>query len=167
MKMYLRYFKYVIRHKWFVFIECCRFGIPWRGIVHDLSKLLPSEFVPYARYFEGDYPSFNEVKFLPPFASCCRTKEEIAYDFDVAWLHHQKRNRHHWQYWVLLNDDGDTKILEMPDRYRWEMLADWIGAGKALGTPDTKAWYLKWRDTIQLGRNTRVWIEWKLGVVQG
>ena len=37
--------------------------------------------------------------------------------FDSAWLLHQKRNAHHWQYWVLLEDEGNTKALEMDDKY--------------------------------------------------
>ena len=53
MMVYFKYLSYVLRHRWFVFIECCKLGIPWRGLVHDLSKFIPSEFIPYARYFYG------------------------------------------------------------------------------------------------------------------
>lgn len=37
-----KYLSYIIRHKWFVFIAACKLGIPWRGITHDLSKLMPA-----------------------------------------------------------------------------------------------------------------------------
>lgn len=40
-KGHLAYLWYVLRHKYFVFVECCRLGVPWRGLVHDLSKLSP------------------------------------------------------------------------------------------------------------------------------
>ena len=47
-KKILTYLSYLLRHKWFVFIECCKQGIFWRGLVHDCSKFLPDEFFPYA-----------------------------------------------------------------------------------------------------------------------
>ena len=87
--------------------------------------------------------------------------------FDFAWLLHQKRGRHHWQWWVLPEDEGRLKVLEMPDPYRREMLADWIGAGKAQGHPDVVAWYRKHRDKMMLHPETRRWIEERLGVLAG
>jgi hypothetical protein len=78
--------------------------------------------------------------------------------FDFAWLLHQKRNRHHWQWWVLPEDDGNIKAFDIPLRYRKEMLADWRGAGRALGTPDTCAWYEKNKDKMMLRPGTRDWI---------
>lgn len=53
---------------------------------------------------------------------------------------------------------------EMPDVYRREMLADWRGAGRATGNPDTKAWYLKNRHNMRLHPDTRVWIERELKI---
>ncbi len=123
--MYWKYFKYVIRHKWYVFLECCKVGIPFRGFIHDLSKFLPGEFIPYARYFYGKYI-------------------DIERDFDKAWLFHIHRNPHHWQYWVLREDDGPTKLISMPTKFLLEMLADWNGAGKAInGKSNTPEWYQK------------------------
>ncbi|MEW6726891.1 MAG: DUF5662 family protein [Bacillota bacterium] len=55
-------------------------------------------------------------------------------------------------------------MLPMPDRYRKEMLADWHGAGKAQGKPDTKAWYLANKDKMLLHPETRDWVEAQLGV---
>ena len=42
------------------------------------------------------------------------------------------------------------------------MLADWRWAGRAQSTPDTKAWYQKNKDKMQLGRATRTWVEGNL-----
>lgn len=39
------------------------------------------------------------------------------------------------------------------------MLADWKGAGKAQGTPNTKAWYQKNKNKMQLAPKTRELIE--------
>ena len=48
---YRRYLSYVLRHKLYVLRAARKLGIPWRGLVHDVSKFRPSEFIPYARYF--------------------------------------------------------------------------------------------------------------------
>lgn len=166
--MHLSYIRSVLRHKWFVFVECCKLGIPWLGIIHDWSKFLPSEWLPYARYFYGRYPSVAEI---PPGLRAqytALTKEDIAYQFDVAWLHHQHRNKHHWQRWLLTLDsarsNGKLIPLPMPDRYCREMLADWRGAGRAYGNPNTAKWYSEHREQIQLHPSTRVWIEAQLAL---
>ena len=140
MKKYLKYLNYVIRHKWFVFLECCKTGIIWQGIIHDFSKLLPSEFFPYSIYFYGSGKNDKE--------------------FDNAWLLHQKRNPHHWQYWLLYEDEGALKTLNIPIKYRKEMIADWIGAGKAItGKDNTEKWYEINKNKMLLHRDTRNWVE--------
>lgn len=158
--MYLKYLWAVLRHKWFVFLECYKLGIPWLGIIHDLSKFLPSEFVPYARHFYG--PASHHSDETHEAVGIC---DDPA--FDLAWLHHQHRNKHHWQRWLLTMDSarGSDKIvaLPMPDRYRKEMLADWRGAGHAYGNSDTVGWYVKNSAQIQIHGATRDWIEIELG----
>ena len=142
--MYLRCLKYIICHKWFVFIACCRLGIPWRGIVHDLSKFRPAEFFPYARYFYNSLPITKRIKV----------------DFDKAWLLHIHRNPHHWQFWLLQEDDGPLKKLPIPIKYLKEMLADWNGAGRAQsGKDNTTNWYMKNKHKIKLNNVSRLWIE--------
>ena len=165
--MYLKFLWSLLRHKWFVSVECCRLGVPWLGVIHDWSKFLPSEFVPYARYFYGNYPKRADIHGdMRNILSDRYTAEGVQAAFDVAWLHHQKRNRHHWQYWILVYDDEPDKIvcLPMPDRYRREMLADWRGAGRAYGNPDTREWYLAHKDDIILHPDTRERVERELGV---
>ena len=124
LKKHVKYAKYILRHKYFVGRECFRYRLYRRGIVHDMSKFLPSEWVPYVEYFYGR-----------------RDKET----FDKAWLHHQHRNKHHWQYWLLKKDDRVIKCLEMPIEYALEMLCDWKGAGEAQGKKggwkEVKEWY--------------------------
>ena len=142
------YLKYVIRHKYFVMIECFKHGLYWQGIVHDASKLLPSEFFPYVNHFYGKN---NE------------DKKDNA--FDYAWLLHQKRNKHHWQWWLLQEDDGDVKKLEMPMKYIKEMLYDWKGAARAQGVGNKKnnylikKWYYKNCNKIKLNNVTRAYIQ--------
>ncbi len=149
---HLKYLSYVLRHKWYVLVECWKVGIVWRGLIHDLSKFLPSEWFPYANYFYRPRPK-QSVGYMKPVDS-----GDAAFDF--AWLLHQKRNDHHFQWWILPEDDGDTKVLPMSDAARREMLADWRGAGRAQGYGDnTLAWYLKNKDKMRLHTNARRKVE--------
>jgi len=161
MRAHLVYLSYVLRHKWYVLLECIKFGILWQGLVHDWHKFLPGEWFPYVHYFYGadgkPHPRRDETGGYKP----TDTGDAV---FDYAWLLHQKRGRHHWQWWVLPEDEGGVKVLSMADCYRREMLADWRGAGKACGTPDTHKWYAAHREKMQLHPETRLWIEQQLGV---
>lgn len=156
MRGHLAYLAYLLRHKWFVLLECIKLGIPWQGVVHDWHKFLPSEWFPYVHYF------FNAD------GTRCQRRDRTGYykptdtgdaEFDYAWFLHQKRGRHHWQFWVLPEDESGVKILPVPDQYRKEMLADWRGAGRAQGTPDVRKWWMTNRDKLQLHPETRAWIE--------
>lgn len=145
MKDHINYAKYVLRHKWFVFRARRLTGASlWRVLVHDLSKLLPSEWTPYVRtFYEPD--------------GSRRYEETPA--FDEAWKHHQNRNKHHWQYWVLTRDEGGAKTLEMPEQYVREMVADWVGAGAAQGKFGTFGWYNVNRGKMMLHPRTRKAVE--------
>lgn len=110
MNKYLKYFKTICIHKWYVFIECCKQGIIWQGIIHDMSKFSPSEFIASARYFNGD-------------------KNDREYQY--AWIHHKNHNKHHWQYWVDIDSEtGEFILPNIPIKYMKEMYADMVGASK-------------------------------------
>lgn len=159
-----KYLKNLLRHKWFVFIEACKLGVPLLGIIHDMSKFLPDEFFPYARY---------------DFSDDSNNDDKVRADFDLAWLKHQRRNKHHWQHWLLMNDSGVAHYderdncpcwmkqvvpLPMPDRYIRDMVADWHGAGRAYGNPDTLRWYMKNMSKIILHPKTEEMVLKYLGV---
>jgi hypothetical protein len=135
------YFKYLARHKWFVFVATRQTGCSlWRGVVHDLSKFNPMEWKAYANAF---YANDGSSHYKP------------TDDFDAAWLHHQHKNLHHWQYWILCMDDGRVFPIDMPDKYVREMVADWMGAGKAItGKWEAYEWYNKNRSKITLSPKT-------------
>ena len=157
--IYLKYLKYLLRHKWYVMIECFKEGLYYRGIMHDMSKFRLSEFIPYARYFY-DYDSDRHFDV------------DLERAFNLAWLKHQKRNPHHWQYWILQEDDGGRCHIKMPIDYLEEMICDWIGAGKAQGyySPkedkykETREWYIKNKENIHVNRMTEFKIRIILGV---
>jgi len=155
-KKYSTYMSYLLRHKWFVFVECCKEGLFWQGLVHDCSKFLPSELIPYANFFYKKNPRDKTGYYHPIGHSAA---------FDFAWLLHQKRNRHHWQWWVLPADEGEFKVLEIPLNYRKEMVCDWKGASRAQKTTGTvKEWWLANNHKMTLGEKTRRWVEQKLEI---
>lgn len=167
MKHFL-YLKYLIRHKWYVAKACFRHGLYWRGLKHDWSKLLPCEWFPYVESFYGIGSYSDEFEqawneharkngVLVPYRL---TKVGVREAFDRAWLHHQHWNPHHWQHWVLREDSGTTKILEMPAKDAVEMYCDWEGAGLAItGKKDVASWYEKNQGKMLLHPNTRALVE--------
>jgi hypothetical protein len=144
-----RYGRYLVRHKWFVTGAGLRLGVPlWRLVVHDWSKFLPDEWAPYAGFFYGDGRD--------------RARKRRA--FDRAWLLHQHRQPHHWQFWVLQEDSGAVRALEMPAVFVREMVADWTGAGRAIpGGADVRTWYRREREHIVLHPRSRALVERLLG----
>lgn len=213
------YLKYLLRHKYFVFLAGLATGAPlWRLLVHDWSKFLPAEWFPYVEYFYGS--KYEDSKTYNDIADAKQVRQEA---FDRAWLHHQRMNPHHWQYWVLMDDNpkhsrfviqsygddqdcffrrwdeatsapvdkvqlflGDTSALAenpqryalafelcnaanryrplpMPDEFIAEMLADWMGAGRAIrGYWDVWKWYEQNKAVIVLHPETRKKVEARL-----
>lgn len=153
--IYLNYLWYMIKHKWFVFIECCKVGLVWQGLVHDISKFRPDELFPYARHF-GKYKNRRDS------TGYYKPTDTGDPDFDFAWFLHQKRNPHHWQYWAFPDETG-LKVLDMPEKYIKEMICDWKGAGKAQNSKTScQDWYIKNNSKMQLSDKTRKCIEQKL-----
>jgi hypothetical protein len=120
----------------------------WRGIMHDMSKFrLFSEFIPYAKYFFGNDESHR-----------------VKQAFKIAFLTHQNRNPHHWQFWTTIDSEGKQKVMDMPEIYIKEMINDWRAAGKAKGTADgsisgARSYYLSNRDRIVINSETRRIVE--------
>ncbi|HAS20530.1 MAG TPA: catalase [Lachnospiraceae bacterium] len=113
--------KTVVTHKYLVARGCFAVGLYRQGILHDLSKFSPTEFMVGARYWQGNRSPNNAER------------ETIGYS--SSWLHHKGRNRHHYEYWVDYNLRGeiDGQVLipvKMPGRYVVEMLMDRIAASK-------------------------------------
>jgi hypothetical protein len=82
--------------------------------------------------------------------------------FDIAWLKHQKRNDHHWQWWILAEDSGNFKTMEMSIDATFEMVCDWWGASRAQGNGDWQGvfgWYEENQHKMELHPNTRDLVE--------
>jgi hypothetical protein len=144
MKAHLLYLRYVLVHKYHVFRMGLKLRVPLlQLLMHDMSKFRPSEWFPYVAYFNHG-----------------RRDPEALENFARAWNHHQKRNKHHWQYWLLTMDSGETQALPIPARYVFEMVADWYGAGKMFSTSvPFYEWYQQNRGRIVLHEYTRLFLE--------
>lgn len=114
-----RHFKTITYHKILVAKGCFRVGLYWQGLVHDLSKYEPSEFLVGVKYYQGNRSPNNA--------------EREAIGYSSAWLHHKGRNKHHYEYWIDYSTraiPGGMAPVPMPDRYIAEMIMDRIAASK-------------------------------------
>lgn len=108
----VKHFVLVTKHRWLVFKLCARIGIPYRGLIHDLSKYSPTEFFESVKYFNGS---------KSPILLCKQDK-----GYSDAWLHHKGRNKHHTEYWVDINAKNKTPII--PYKFTAEMICDKLAA---------------------------------------
>lgn len=122
MLKYWNYLKYIINHKKNVGIECVKMGLYIHAITHDLSKFRPSEFIPYAKFF---YETDREKNY--------KQADENNANFQKGWLLHQKRNKHHWNYWVSVTRKNEIVPIPMPYKYVKQMVADWKGMSRKFG----------------------------------
>ena len=129
------------------------FDFEWQiGLNHDQSKTKQDEYNAYDAYFYGGNRSFFVVQ-----------------EFKKAWLLHIHRNPHHWQYWILINDDPEEGevLIEMPYNYILEMICDWWAFSWAKGNlNEIFAWYDKHKDYIKLHQNTRNTVEFILNQIK-
>ena len=133
---------YLTAHKYYVFLAGRALEVPLHQLViHDWSKLTPAQWFPYTNYF---YPPTPEAR--PP---------EVHEAFWLAWKLHQNE-KHHWQRWVVIGDDGSLRPIEMPKKYVREMVADWWGAGAVRGMFNSLDWYMARRDKIILYPSSRI-----------
>ncbi len=117
MKYFFKHLNVVNTHRWEVFKLCCKVGIPFRGLLHDLSKYSYEEFSESVKYYKKSKGKYS------PIVEC---KKDIGYS--RAWLHHKGRNKHHYEYWYDYASPNKTPII--PFKYMLEMICDRIAASK-------------------------------------
>ena len=111
---------------------------------HDQSKYDKEEYDAYDAYFYGN------------------RSYEVVQNFNYAWLQHIHKNPHHWQHWILINDDSDLGIvaLEIPLNYIIEMICDWWSFSWRSGNLyEIFDWYAKHRDGMQMNTTSRRIVE--------
>ena len=159
MRKYISYTRYLVTHKFYVLIECWKRGLFWRGISHDMSKFLPSEFFPYVNHFYNEDGSRKMHQDSTGYYKPTCTGDN---NFDYAWFLHQKRNSHHWQWHIYPANGEGEKVLEMRDGDWKEMVCDWISAAKVQRTRGANFWYMKNKDKLRLHPETRKKVEKEL-----
>ncbi len=117
MNRFFAHLNTILKHRHKVFLHCVRAGIPWRGLLHDLSKFSWTEFAQGVKFYQGNR-SPNEGE-----------REDKGYS--VAWMHHKGRNRHHFEYWTDYNPKTKQVMpVEMPLVFVKEMFCDRVAASK-------------------------------------
>lgn len=114
--------KTITEHKILVMKHCFRVGLYWQGLMHDMSKYMPSELLMGFRYYDDGKSSPNNGE---------RKDTGASY----AWMHHKGRNRHHFEFWLdytMKPSEGKYPLqaVQMPRPYVAEMLMDRICASK-------------------------------------
>lgn len=114
----LQHLQTINHHKYLVMKECFEVGLYKQGLLHDMSKYSPTEFLVGCKYYQGNRSPNNA--------------EREATGYSRAWLHHKGRNKHHYEYWIDYSLDGSGVLtgMKMPVRYVVEMFMDRIAAGR-------------------------------------
>lgn len=120
-----KHFCTINRHKYLVMKGCFKLGLYKQGLLHDLSKYTPTEFLVGCKYYQGTMSPNNA--------------EREAKGYSASWLHHKGRNKHHLEYWidygVSEKKEGKKEHkgicgMKMPICYVAEMYVDRVSASK-------------------------------------
>lgn len=146
----LKHLKKIMTHKWWVFYYCCKCGLVWQGITHDLSKFSPIEFFESVKYYQGTSSPIDACK--------------LDKGYSMAWQHHKGRNPHHYEYWTDGYDKEICTCIKMPWKYATEMFCDYVAAGRAYMGKDFNwdaecAWWemKKWK--VRMHHSTMAYID--------
>ena len=80
------HFKTITTHKLVVMQECFKIGLYKQGLLHDMSKYGPTEFIQGCKNYQG--------------TASPHLKERKEKGYSSAWLHHKGINKHHLEYWI-------------------------------------------------------------------
>ena len=150
MNKFIKHLHTVNQHRRMVRKLCFKCGLYKQGLLHDLSKYSPVEFINGVKFYTGTgSPHIGERK---------------AYGYSKAWLNHKGKNKHHAEYWQDICSDGFTHPIPMPEEYFVEMLCDRVAASMIyLGDKFTAAapleYYLSHKDENQFHEVTRAKLE--------
>ncbi len=154
-----KHFKTITRHKIQVMKGCFKVGLYRQGLLHDMSKYGPTEFLVGVQYYQGNRSPNNA--------------EREAIGYSSAWLHHKGRNKHHYEYWIDYSTrgiPGGMAPAPMPDKYIVEMLMDRIAAckiynGSAYTQKDPLIYYLKGKENAPIHPKTKKMLEMLLNMI--
>lgn len=144
---FLGHLKTINHHKMLVTKTCFKVGLYKQGILHDLSKYSPIEFIPGIVYYQGTRSPISREKEI----NTC----------SPGWLHHKGRNPHHFEYWIDYSFQAGNKLvgMKMQKKYVAEMVIDRICASKnyqkeAYTDRSALEYYLKGKGTLLIHEET-------------
>lgn len=155
MNKFIGHLKTVNKHRKMVRKLCFKCGLYKQGLLHDLSKYSPTEFIPGVKFYTGiNSPHYGERQ---------------KYTYSKAWMHHKGRNKHHPEYWTDIGPDGEYYAVEMPPEYFAEMFCDRVAAcmiykGKDYKNSDPLEYYESHKCENQFNLKTRSKLEFYLRV---
>lgn len=180
MTYHLRYVGQVALWKWYVFRAGLHTGAPiWRLVTHDLGRLRPAVWGPFARFLFG--PTSNPQRWMERYLwkthrttvlhatpaqeeeakqAFADARKRATEGFFRARLRLQHRSRWDWSWWVLRDSNKTTAdALEMPEPLVRELIADWAAAVRDQGgkwdAAGLRRWYALRRDNVKLHLKTR------------
>lgn len=137
---YLKLLFYITKHKYYVFIGCFKKGLYWRGLVHDLDKLIPPMLILHSDYFDK------------------KIKTNHFHYTNV--MKHKRFFGHHWESWVFFDKNKNIFIIPMDNDSILEMVIDWESASRAKAVVgDFRRWYWINKNKILLHKKTRIKVE--------
>lgn len=149
---WIAHLKTISHHKKLVMQFCFRIGLYRQGLLHDLSKFSPVEFLTGAKYYQGNCSPNNA--------------ERKHKGYSAAWLHHKGRNKHHLEYWIDYSGEEGRQMagMKMPVYYVLEMFCDRVAASKTYRKElyqqqDPYVYYLHAKDTYMLHPESRALLE--------
>lgn len=134
----LKHLHLVNKHRYHVFINSLKVGIPIQGLLHDLSKYSFKEFIPSSKYYNGKFsPIANE-----------RLSEGL---YSKIFTHHTNHNKHHFEHYIDIYK-GDLILIKMPYKYSLEHVIDMISASqsylkKNFNTTEPLKYFEKFKET--------------------
>lgn len=155
-----KHFCTINHHKILVMRGCFQVGLIKQGLLHDLSKYSPTEFIVGCKYYQGNMSPNNA--------------EREAVGYSSAWLHHKGRNKYHLEYWIdygIPDKEGPHKGehkglcgMKMPVNYVVEMYIDRVAASKNYQKEKYRddsalAYYMNGRQFHVLHDDTRALLE--------
>lgn len=118
---------------------------------HDTSRKGIEEFGAYRR-----------VLFPVKYEDKPESHESRQRCFKYARNHHQKTNRHHWQYWIMWTPK-ESIALDMPTTDIIHMLCDWTAVSLQSNNVPSE-WYKKEKSNMLLHQDTIKYIEERLSI---
>ena len=115
---FLGHFYTITKHKSLVMKHCFKCGLYRQGLMHDMTKYYPCEFITGVKYYQGNRSP--------------NVAEKLDIGYSAAWLHHKGRNKHHFEYWIDYSPAPEHKLVgnPMPVKYVVEMFCDRVAASK-------------------------------------